>query len=227
MYSEILFHFAHAIQCSGFAVSLLRKLCPEDWMLPMIVEQRTRFGAATIGARFVVAAPIRWAASGCGEGERVTIGYLYMLLSLLCFGLIGIFAKFADARECKPSAVYTLAYGWSVLFGAMFVILFRGADFHIPAIVYAIALPFGVASAIGGIVFMTGIRYGKISTSWLVINLSAAVPAVASVLVYHERISPRKIAMVALAIVSVILLWKDKQADEARQRALAPSEEAA
>ena len=157
----------------------------------------------------------------------MTIGYLYMILSLLCFGMIGIFAKYADARECRPSAVYTLAYGWSVLFGAVFVILFRGADFHVPAIVYAIALPFGVASAIGGIVFMAGIRYGKISTSWLVINLSAAVPAVASVLIYHERVSPRKIAMVALAIVSVILLWKDKQADEARQRTLDPFKETA
>ena len=157
----------------------------------------------------------------------MTTGYLYMILSLLCFGMIGIIAKFADARECRPSAVYTLAYGWAVLFGSVFVVLFRGADFYAPAIVYAIALPFGVASAIGGIVFMAGIRYGKISTSWLVINLSAAVPAMASVLVYHERVSPRKIAMVALAIVSVILLWKDKQDDEARQRTPATSKETA
>ena len=157
----------------------------------------------------------------------MTIGYFYMILSLLCFGMIGIIAKFADARECRPSAVYTLAYGWSVLFGAVFVLLFRGADFRVPAVVYAIALPFGVASAIGGIVFMAGIRYGKISTSWLVINLSAAVPAIASVLIYHERVNPRKIVMVALGIVSVILLWKDKQADDARQRTLAPSKETA
>ena len=157
----------------------------------------------------------------------MTIGYLYMVLSLLCFGLIGIIAKFADAQECRPSAIYTLAYAWSVLFGTVFVILFRGADFHVPPVVYAIALPFGVASAVGGIVFMAGIRYGKISTSWLVINLSAAVPAIASILIYHERISSRKIAMVTLAIVSVILLWKDKQADEARQSTFAPSKETA
>lgn len=157
----------------------------------------------------------------------MAIGYFYMILSLLCFGMIGIIAKFADARECRPSAVYTLAYAWSVLFGAVFVVLFRGGDFHVPAIVYAIALPFGVASAIGGIVFMAGIRYGKISTSWLIINLSAAIPAIASVLLYHERISARKVAMVALAVISVILLWKDKQADEARQLNTSVSEEIA
>src|SRR5262249_7759493 len=109
----------------------------------------------------------------------------------------------------------------SLLFGVVFVVLFRGADFHVPMVVYAIALPFGVLSVIAGIVFMAGIRYGKISTSWLIINLSAAIPAVGSVVIYREQVNTRKIAVVALAIVSVFLLWKDKQADEAKREALA------
>jgi drug/metabolite transporter (DMT)-like permease len=149
------------------------------------------------------------------------MGYFYMVLSLTCFGLIGIFAKVADIRGCKPNAVYTFAYGWSLWFGVLFVLLFRGADFQVPPVVYAIALPFGVLSVIAGIVFMAGIRYGKISTSWLIINLSAAIPAVGSVIFYHEQVSFKKIMVVALAVVSVILLWKDKQADEARKTALA------
>jgi drug/metabolite transporter (DMT)-like permease len=144
------------------------------------------------------------------------MGYLYMILSLTCFGFIGIFAKFADLRGCKPGAVYTLAYAWCVLFGTLFV-LFRGADFNVPIAVYAIALPFGVASVIGGIVFLAGVRYGKISTSWLIINLSAAIPAIGSIVFYHEHVSPQRIAVVALAIISVFLLWKDKQSDEAKQ----------
>jgi drug/metabolite transporter (DMT)-like permease len=149
----------------------------------------------------------------------VNLGYLYMVLSLTSFGLIGIFAKFADTRGCRPSAVYTLAYGWSMLFSALFVVLFRGGSFHVPGVVYAIALPFGVASAIGGIVFMSGIRYGKISTSWLIINLSAAIPAIGSVLFYGEPVNPRKIAVLLLAVVSMLLLWKDKQDDERLQQA--------
>lgn len=149
----------------------------------------------------------------------MNLGYLYMVLSLTSFGLIGIFAKFADTRDCRPSAVYTLAYGWSMLFSALFVILFRGGSFHVPGIVYVIALPFGVASAIGGIVFMAGIRYGKISTSWLIINLSAAIPAIGSILFYKEPVNPRKIAVLLLAVVSMLLLWKDKQEDERLQQA--------
>jgi len=153
------------------------------------------------------------------------MGYLYMILSLICFAFIGIFAKIADSRGCKPSAVYTLAYGWSLLFGAIFVVLFRNADFRVPIVVYAMALPFGVASVIAGIVFLSGIRYGKISTSWLIINLSAAIPAVGSIILYHEQVSARKIAVVALAIVSVFLLWKDKQSDEAKHDAIGRVEE--
>ena len=154
------------------------------------------------------------------------MGYLYMFLSLTCFGLLGIFAKIADLRGCKPGSVYTLAYGWSLLFGVAFVTLFRGADFHAPLVVYEVALPFGVASVIGAMVFLAGIRYGKISTSWLVINLSAAIPAIGSIVVYHERVNPKKVAVIALAAVSVFLLWKDKEADEARNAALNAQEEA-
>src|ERR1700739_296515 len=108
------------------------------------------------------------------------MGYLYMILSLTCFGFSGICGKLADTRGCKPVAVYTLAYGWSLLFGGAFVALFRGGNFRGPMGIYAIALRCGLASVIGGMVFLAGIRYGKISTSWLVINLSAAIPAVGS-----------------------------------------------
>lgn len=150
------------------------------------------------------------------KGQEVTLGYLYILLSLTSFGLIGIFAKLADTKQCRPSAVYTLAYAWALIFSALFVVAVRGGEFHVPPAVYWIALPFGVLSALGGIVFMAGIRYGKISTSWLIINLSAAIPALGSLLFYNEPVNPRKVAVLLLAGVSVFLLWKDKQAEEAK-----------
>ena len=151
----------------------------------------------------------------------MTLSYLYMLLSLTCSGLIGIFIKLADTRGCKPGTIYTFAYCWSLLFSVFSVISFRGAAFHVPAVVYAIALPFGVLNAIGVIVFMAGLRYGKISTSWLIISLSATISAVGSVVIYHEPVNPRKIAVLGLAVFSVLLLWKDKQDDEAKQTRIA------
>ena len=147
----------------------------------------------------------------------MTLGYFYILLSLTSFGLIGIVAKIADTKQCRPSAVYASAYGWALAFSTLFIVAVRNADFHAPPAVYWIALPFGVLSAVGGIVFMAGIRYGKISTSWLIINLSAAIPAAGSLIFYHEPVSPRKVAVLLLAALSVFLLWKDKQAEEAKR----------
>lgn len=146
----------------------------------------------------------------------MTLGYGYMILSLTCFGLIGIIAKYADLQGCRPSAVYTLAYAWSVGFGLLLTTI-SGGGMHAPGTIYRIALPFGAASALGGIAFMAGIRFGKISTSWLVINLSAAIPAALSVLIYREPVSPKKIAVLLLATASILLLWKDKQMEEAKQ----------
>ncbi len=150
----------------------------------------------------------------------MTLGYLYMILSLCCFGCIGILVKFADLRGCRPSSVYAFAYGWCVLFGIGFVTLFRGGAFRVPGAVYAIAIPFGMMNALGGIVFMTGVRFGKIATSWLIINLSAAIPAIGSVVLYHEPVNARKVAVLALAALAVVLLWKDKQADEASRKSV-------
>ena len=149
--------------------------------------------------------------------EKIRVGFLYMILSLTCFGAIGLLVKFANLKGCRPTAVYAWAFAWCVAFSAAFVMYFRGGQFHVPVAVYAIAVPFGIMSAIGGIVFMAGVRFGKISTSWLIINLSAAIPAVGSIVIYHESVSAKKLAVLALAGVAVLLLWKDKQEDEKRQ----------
>ena len=152
----------------------------------------------------------------------MTLSYLYLILSLTCSGLMGILIKCADTRNCKPGAIYTLAYCWALLFSLFFVILFRGGGFQAPDVVCATALPFGVINAIGVIVFMADIRYGKISTSWLIISLSATISAAGSVVIYHEPVKPRKVAMLVLALFSVLFLWKDKQGDEEKRPQIAP-----
>jgi len=90
-----------------------------------------------------------------------------------------------------------------------------------PATVIGIALPFGAFAALAGVAFQTGIRYGKLATSWLIINFSAAVPAVASILIYRERISGRHALALALMAGSIVLLWKDKKEDERRAKHVA------
>ena len=63
---------------------------------------------------------------------------------------------------------------------------------------------------------------GKIATSWVVINLSTSLPTILSIVIYKEPVSPWKIVGLILVVVAVLLLWKDKQIDEAAAAGLAP-----
>ena len=80
----------------------------------------------------------------------------------------------------------------------------------------------GACAGIAILTFQVGIRYGRISTSWLVINLSTIVPAILSLVVYEEwkaGIKWQQIAGLALVLCSVILLWRDKAVEIARSEA--------
>lgn len=140
----------------------------------------------------------------------MTAGPFYMLGALASFSLIGVAAKVADTRRCRPAAMYALVYLWAAAMAGISAVAFRGAALAAPGAVWRIAVPFGMCAALGGIALQIGIRYGKISTSWLIINLSAAIPTVGSVLLYHEPVSPRKVLVLALVTASMLLLWKDK-----------------
>ncbi len=45
----------------------------------------------------------------------------------------------------------------------------------------------------------------------MVISLSAAVPTVASTVLYHEQLGLRKIAVLLLVGAAILLLWKDME----------------
>jgi len=82
-----------------------------------------------------------------------------------------------------------------------------------------VAILCGAFSGIAILTFQIGIRYGRISTSWLVINLSTIVPAVLSLVVYGEwksGIKWQQLAGLALVLCSVFLLWRDKAVELAR-----------
>ena len=141
-------------------------------------------------------------------------GYLFMIAGLLSFSALGMLLKVADVKKCRPSALNALIYGWSLLFSLITVTLIRGASATAPASVFWIAIPFGVSASIAILAFQAGLRYGNIATSWLAINLSAAIPTIASILIYHEPLGTRKTIALLLIPISISLLWIDKQRDE-------------
>jgi drug/metabolite transporter (DMT)-like permease len=138
------------------------------------------------------------------------VGYLYALLGLLSFGALGIFHKLADVKHCRPSAVSVLLYAWSLVLLIGLVTLVRHQPVSAPTTVIGVAVPFGIAASIAILALQTALPYGNIATSWLAINLSAGVPTVASILIYHEPVSAKKGIALVLIVISIVLLWKDK-----------------
>jgi drug/metabolite transporter (DMT)-like permease len=143
--------------------------------------------------------------------------YLFMALGLLSFASMGICHKLADRYHCDPLNVTVYAMCAAFVYSVVYNVIFRADSLiSIPMKVVLLAVPFGVCASAAFWFFQRGLRYGKIATSWLLINLSAAVPTVLSIVIYHEPINKRKVAVLILIIISLLLLWKDRQQDEVK-----------
>lgn len=138
-------------------------------------------------------------------------GYLLAVLSMLALGCLGILGKLAISRGCSSLAANTALFISSALMTGAYVASAKGASFAPPPGVVAIAVAFGVITALASWAFLNGLRFGKVSTSWVVISLSAAVPTVASTVLYHEQLGLRKIAVLLLVGAAILLLWKDME----------------
>jgi len=148
----------------------------------------------------------------------MSLGYIYLVLALLSAAGLGISHKMADIRDCKPAAVnFTLFFSASILLWG-YTLFYKVTNntvtlfppFTLKAVLVAVAC--GTCACFGILTFQIGVRYGRITTSWLIVNLSALVPAVLSLIIYKEweQIGWRHSITLALVLTSVILLWRDK-----------------
>ncbi len=141
------------------------------------------------------------------------IAYLFAILAMLSLGCLGLLSKLAERRGCSPLAITTVVFAASSVMMALYVGAIKRSGFIPPGRVVVIALIFGIASVLASWFFLYGIRFGKITTSWVLINLSAAVPTVASTFMYGEPMGLRKIVVLLLAVLAILLLWKDMQGE--------------
>ncbi len=141
----------------------------------------------------------------------MSTGYLFMVLGLLSFAMMGIFHKLADKYDSDPLHITLFAMAFAALFTTFnaFFLAPRTSS-KIPFVVFLIAILFGIFCSSGFWFFQRGLRFGNIATSWLLINLSSGVPTILSILVYHEPINLRKILVLVLILISMILLWWDR-----------------
>ena len=153
------------------------------------------------------------------------LGHLFLGMALVALGMIGIFHKIADQYRCRPRAISVSIFFWAGLFTVVYLIATGKTALvsETPGKLYLVAGVCGFLAAAAILAFQAGLRYGKgkIATSWVVINLSTALPTILSIVIYKEAVSPGKIVGLILVVVAVLLLWKDKQIDEAAEAGLA------
>jgi len=144
-------------------------------------------------------------------------GYWFMLVGLVSFAAMGVIHKLGDRYSCSALNISLFTMATSCVLSLVYAAISQPASLsswhpRVPLI----ALPFGASAAAALWLFQHGLRYGRIATSWLLINLSAAVPTGLSVLVYHEPLSLRKLGVLLLIVISLLLLWWDRKQDRGK-----------
>jgi bacterial/archaeal transporter family protein len=128
----------------------------------------------------------------------------YSLMTLLCWGLWGVFSKLAS-NYSRPrqtllfQAVGVMAFALVVLFIEQFQIQKTAAGFG-----WSFAA--GFVNFVGFLAFFAAVQKGKVST---VISLSSLYPVITialSVLLLHEKITRREGLGIAFAITACWLL---------------------
>lgn len=137
----------------------------------------------------------------------MTTGILICVLGALSFGMLAVVSKVAERKRCSSAPLVTWAFAWAALF--MFA---ETAVEHEKApmtwSVAGLAIVLGICAAVAYFAFQISISRGKVTVGWLMMNLSAGVPAVVSIWIYGENFSTTKAIAFVLAFISVICLFQ-------------------
>lgn len=144
--------------------------------------------------------------------------YFFLILGLVSLGGLGVLHKCADSLDCRPSAVNLFLFAWATLAAAAILLAGTGVvrALSVPPYVVLVGGLCGSISSVAILALQQALRYGEISTSWLIINLSTAIPTALSIVIYKEKVGFRQYASLALAVLALLLLWRDQRNAEAR-----------
>lgn len=134
-------------------------------------------------------------------------GILLCILGALSFGLLACVSKIGERKNCNSSALVVWLFGWAAL-----VMLCRSLTVtdrpHLTLPVIALAIVCGICAAVAYLAFQTSITIGKMTVGWLILNLSAGIPALVSIWLYGEKLTPLKSIAFGLAVLSLICLFQ-------------------
>jgi drug/metabolite transporter (DMT)-like permease len=140
--------------------------------------------------------------------------YIYLFLALFMGGIMGVLTKVSEVNKCNPTVTTTALFFWGAGLLAVQTIWVESASLAVPGFVSVTGIIFGLLAGIAFVAFLSGIKYGKIATSWLVTSLSPIVPAVVSFVVYKEPMVATKAISLLLILVALMFLFIDKREEE-------------
>jgi drug/metabolite transporter (DMT)-like permease len=154
------------------------------------------------------------------------MNYFFLILGLVSLGGLGILHKCADFIKCRPSAVNLFLFTWAAFLSAAYLAVSAGLGRTV-SVPIAVVIVGAICGAIGSVAILAlqqALRYGLISTSWLIINLSTAIPTALSIVIYKERLGIRQSLSLLLVGVALLLLWWDRRNAEVAARKKGQSE---
>ncbi len=132
--------------------------------------------------------------------------YLMTLLAIVCFALGSFLGKIASIRDIPHRVYFFEGVGTLTVF-TTFVLYNRSAIFNNFSVNFP-GLLMGLTWGIGTVLFIVALKYAKLA---VLVPLSAVYPALTVLLALvflGERLGPREIAGVVLAVISAALLAK-------------------
>jgi drug/metabolite transporter (DMT)-like permease len=149
------------------------------------------------------------------DDHSMRVGLSMCLLGAVSFGLLGCVSKLAQRKRCDPSALVVWLFGWAALIMLIRALtLTSKASITWPVVGLGVLL--GICAAVAYFAFQLSIAIGNVTVGWLVMNLSAGVPAVVSIWLYSERLTALKSFAFSLALVSLLCLLQGNRL-EARE----------
>ncbi len=138
------------------------------------------------------------------------VAIILCFLGAICFGFSACVSKIADRQHCRASPLIASVFGWATVL-MLARTFFLGAQSQLPGKAAGVAVFFGICAAVAIFAFQTSMALGKVTVPWLIMNLSAGVPAVVSILVYGERLTLLKCAAFVMALVALACLFEGKK----------------
>jgi len=135
------------------------------------------------------------------------MGLLFCFLGAISFGLLGTALKAAERQRANAAGLVIASYAWPALMMLGRTLLLPSGG-RLPAKVYVIAVIFGICAAVASLAFQISISTGKVTVGWLMMNLSAGVPVIVSIWMYHERLTVLKLTAFGLALLSIFFLFR-------------------